>query len=38
MNFLAKLLSGVATQAADEGSTACIGLIWEEPTCPEEIL
>ena len=38
MSFLAKLLSGVATQAADEGSNACFGFIWEEPTCPEEIL
>lgn len=38
MTFLAKLFSGVATQAADAGSNACFGFVWEEPTCPEEIL
>ncbi|MCI8574915.1 MAG: cyclic lactone autoinducer peptide [Bacilli bacterium] len=38
MNFLANLLSDTASKVANTGSVACVGWIWEEPVCPEEIL
>jgi len=38
VNFLANLLSGAASNAADTGSMACIGFFWDEPVCPEELL
>lgn len=38
MDFLAKILAGVTLNAAENGSSKCFGWVWEEPTCPEEIL
>ena len=38
MKTLATVLSNAATKVAKEGSMACIGLVWEEPVCPEEML
>ncbi len=34
--LLANLLSGVAT--ASVGDARTIWLVWDEPTCPEELL
>jgi len=38
VNIFANLLSGVASFLANTGSSACFGFIFEEPSCPEEIL
>ncbi|MCI8394432.1 MAG: cyclic lactone autoinducer peptide [Bacilli bacterium] len=38
MNIFANLLSNVTSFLANTGSSACIGLVFEEPACPEEIL
>lgn len=38
MNIIANLLSNTATNVAENGSSACIGFVWEEAVCPEEIL
>lgn len=38
MNIFANLLSETAASVAENGSSACIGFIFEEPSCPEEIL
>lgn len=38
MEFLANLVSNTAAKVANNGSVACVGWIWEEPVCPEEIL
>lgn len=36
MEFLAKLLSGAATETASMPFTAW--LVWDEPECPEELI
>lgn len=38
MDILANVLSDVATNVAETSNSACPGLIFEEPVCPEEIL
>lgn len=36
MEFLANLLSGVALNTTGDARTAW--FVWDEPTCPEELL
>lgn len=38
MNILANILLDASMNVATAGSSECIGAIFEEPTCPEEIL
>ena len=38
MNILANILSSTDTNLANKSTSACAGVVWEEPVCPEEIL
>ncbi|MBE6161004.1 MAG: cyclic lactone autoinducer peptide [Firmicutes bacterium] len=36
--FFANILAGIGSLLANVSSTACLGVIWDEPECPKSLI